>query len=73
MVENVSQQDSSAGGSCLGPTSAVESCLRTIACARALATLRIRSNGVLSMSGNTAREEDRVVRVGRRITGSLER
>ena len=52
---------------------AVEPGLGTLCGARALANLRIRSNVVLSMSGNAARVEDRVVRVGRGITVSLER
>ena len=51
----------------------MESGLGTLRGARALANLCIRSKAVLSMSGNAARVEDRVFRVGRGITVSLER
>ena len=73
MVENVSRLGRSAGRPRRGPMNAVEPGLGTLCGARALANLRIRSNVVLSMSGNAARVEDRVVRVGRGITVSLER
>ena len=53
--------------------SAVESGLGTFSSAHALATLSIRSNVVLSITGSAAREEDREVGVGRGITVSLER